>query len=99
MYVCMYVCMYLCVYVCVCMYVCVHTYICMYVCMYVRMYIRMYVCVVCSLLIVPLTLNHSFKDSCPSRCILSPDAVKKQTKENWEREKLFDSILALTLPC
>lgn len=24
---------------------------------------------------------------------------KKQLKEMWEKEKLFDSVLALTLPC
>ena len=33
------------------------------------------------------------------RYIVSPVTMKKQVKELWEKEKMFDTILALTIPC
>ena len=31
--------------------------------------------------------------------IMSPASKKKKLQEIWEKEKLFDMVLALTLPC
>ena len=34
-----------------------------------------------------------------NRVLMSPASEQRLVKRMWEREKVFDSILALTLPC